>query len=762
MTALPSIPVRELPKIAWRRVVREVRKRTAPSRPNGIKVGQAMPEVAKHLRERKEPRFFAVLPENAVLLSEFFPDAYWQTIEEADSAKIHIFNIFNSGPKDLGKEIKWHTDFKHGHTWPKVHYTRLTLVNPDGGYDVKVPWELSRFHHGLRLGQAYLYTGDEEYAEELINQITHWIKDNPHPFGVNWAGPMDVAIRVVNWIWAVYLIFEAEALTDDFLALWLTSLKQHGDHLMAHLEDGWPRTNHLIANLTGLAYLGILFPELDGAANWCKTGLNGLWAELERQVYPDGLDYEASLSYHRLVTEMALSVAALCIVNDLPLSPMIEQRLTTMLDAAMVTTGPDGTTPQFGDVDNGRLHPLGVSNNPLHAASDFRHLLALGSLVLEREMPEWAGYTDPAERGWSVAAGDEWQDAFWFFPSDAAARYTETLIATRARPDNVDSNDWVSLSPGLRVRARILSNTTLSLEDVTESRELQAGGVYVMRSGDTFMAVDAGDIGQAGMGGHAHNDTLSFTLSAYGQQFLVDPGTFVYTANPHARNAYRATSSHNTLQVGDEEINRFPESGELFRLQPDAAITLHRWVSNDEFDLLDASHNGYSRLTPGIVHRRQIYFDKRMRLWVLHDALQPARHTTQNGANGILAPEIALDAKLHFHFAPGLQLRQAGKRQATIAEGPDGVRMTMLPLGDFSLKAKLAEGWFSPGYGYRERAPIVRYHGSVTLPADFVILLYPHRVRLDRDAARATGRQALMNMRRALSPTMRSAPLPVR
>ena len=54
-----------------------------------------------------------------------------------------------------------------------------------------------------------------------------------------------------------------------------------------------------------------MFPEFEDAARWQSTGVNRLWRELAHQINPDGMSYEASIPYHRLVTEMALSVGAL-------------------------------------------------------------------------------------------------------------------------------------------------------------------------------------------------------------------------------------------------------------------------------------------------------------------------------------------------------------------------------------------------------------------------------------------------------------------
>ncbi len=751
MSRPKSIPARDLPNVAWRRILRELRTRTAPHKPRAIKVGASIQEIAEQIRRRQTPRFFGLIPEQASLLLRFFPEAYAMTLEQADKILLHRFDLLGSGGKELGEEIDWHTDFKSGHTWPKEHYTRLKLTSPQGGFDVKVPWELSRFHHAIRLGQAYLYTLDEKYAQEIVKQIRHWIGKNPYEFGVNWAGPMDVAIRAVNWIWAYYFIIESEALDEEFLALWLSSLREHGEYLSKHLEDGWPRTNHLISELCGLAYLGILFPEFSQAAKWKSTGLTRLWEELERQVHPDGLDYEASTSYHRLVTEIALSVVALCIVNGIEVSPVVQARLRSMLNVIMAYTQPDGTAPRIGDADDGRLLPLSVSSDPDRAINDHRHLLALGSLVLERELSEWAGFVDPTQQGWAIAAGREWQDAFWYFPSDAAARLTDVLIQSTQRPEGTASDAWVDVGPGVRVRARALTRDPISVGDVSSSRGFEASGLYIMRHQDFHLVACAGGVGQDGAGGHAHNNTLSLTLCAYGKEFLVDPGSYLYTPNPRLRNAFRSTDYHNTLQVGDEEINPVPED-KLFSLPGVANVTLHQWISQSTHDLFDASHDGYKRLEPGVIHRRQIWFDKKARLWLLHDQVRLADSPEAKKDDKGPRPEREIEISQWFHFAP-MPVRLDRTNNAVRTESTTGANLILLPLGDFPLQATLTRAWISPRYGVRRAAPVAKFSGRVKLPADLVVLLYPYQAKADMKVVRATGREALVNLRKTLTPS---------
>jgi hypothetical protein len=59
--------------------------------------------------------------------------------------------------------------------------------------------------------------------------------------------------------------------------------------------------------------------------------------------------------------------------------------------------------------------------------------------------------------------------------------------------------------------------------------------------------VRCGGVGQNGTGGHAHNDVASFELSLAGVPARGRLRHLRYTADPHARNAFRSTRAHNTV-----------------------------------------------------------------------------------------------------------------------------------------------------------------------------------------------------------------------
>lgn len=717
------------PGTSWGRILEALRLRTAPRKPREIKIGSAIAEIAAQIRERQVPRFFGLLPEQAALVAQFYPDAYYATLESAGYLLDHKFSLPGAGRISLGASIPWHVDIKAGYTWPVEHTSRLAVYPESRTVDPSLPWELSRFYHLVRLGQAFLFTGNNQYAAEIVLQLRDWIKANPVEFGINWVRPVDVAIRAVNWIWAYYCILESDALTTDFLKLWLVNLREHASYLLKSLDRPEIEHSHLLASLAGLAYLGVMLPEFPEATRWRSVGLGRFWKALEEGVNPDGMLKTGSSYQLRFTIEMGLSIAALCLANGIDIPDTARARLFSMLDLFMLCLQPDGTLPAIGAAPPDRLLDLAIYPSADHDLSDGRGLLALGSLVLERQLNEWAGFIDVGLRGWSVVAGEQWQEAFWYFASDAAARLTDVITQTVKRPDDVKPDAWIDVRPGIRVQARALTPRPIILSDIAASRESEASGLYIMRHGHLHMLVNASTASR-------HNDLFSMTLWAYGGPLLIDPGTYAHAGQSGKGTLCWSTAAHNTLQVDGAELSPQAANG-----SPVARphVKVHRWISQDAFDLLDVSHDAYSHLSPGIIHRRLIWFDKKAALWLVIDMLRAV-----SSAKGDLS--VAVD--LRYHLVP-VELRLEQPAQVFFTKA-DGANLVITPLGRPLLEARLEQDWRASAGGAREQGPVARYSGMVKLPVELVTLLYPHGGAADLNVVRSAGRTSLQTLRQVI------------
>jgi len=618
--------------------------------------------LINHFENREKPLFYCQHKDGqrlVKLLKTNYPASVRSTIEDADEVCSHIFNLLGSGKVNLGTNIDWHQDFKSGYRWPVKFYTDIIQVNLDDNSDVKVPRELSRCHHFVTLGKAYWYTYNEKYAREFVCQLMDWIENNPPRMGVNWCCTMDVAIRMVNWIWAYHFFVLSPHFNQERKLVFLKSILSHGEFIIENLEYfGEFSNNHYLSNIVGLVIVGILFPEFKQAKQWKKLGLKELFSEMKMQVHDDGVDFEGSVSYHRLVLEMFVSAVILCAKNDVRVPGHVWHRLEKMFEYVLYYTKPNGMSPQIGDTDNGRLQILGRNE-----VMDHRYLLSIGAVLFGRG-------------DFKHGAGTFHEDALWLLGEEGFG----TFHAIQGEVDPLTS------------------------------RCFEEGGVYFMRKKDLYMAVDCGPNGRRGKGGHCHNDTLSFELYAHDKSFIVDPGTYCYTADPEWRNRFRSTAYHNTVVVDGQEMNRIV-ADQLFLLGNDASPKVNMWKPTPEADFLDAQHNGYERLTEPVTHRRHFYFDKGDNYWIIRDlVIGKGKH--------------ALSWYFHFHSGINLSINEVLIIE-TLCQ--DGANLIVQAIGAPGMKLEVNEGWVSPSYGVKTKAYVARYWWTGNLPLSVTFLLYPYR-----------------------------------
>src|SRR6185295_15773817 len=87
------------------------------------------------------------------------------------------------------------------------------------------------------------------------------------------------------------------------------------------------------------------------------------------------------------------------------------------------------------------------------------------------------------------------------------------------------------------------------------SRLFPHAGLAVCRTEAACLLITNARVGTAGFGNHKHNDLLSFEFHAHGTPLIVDPGSYLYTSDPGARNLFRSTRYHSTVSVDGVEQN---------------------------------------------------------------------------------------------------------------------------------------------------------------------------------------------------------------
>jgi uncharacterized heparinase superfamily protein len=475
----------------------------------------------------------------------------------AEAAIEHRVDVLGTGQVALGSPIAWHTDFKTGTCWPMSFMRDINYTNLGCPSDVKVPWEVSRLQWLIPVGQAYLLSGDERYAVACREVLDDWMGSNPYAHGVNWTCTMEAAMRIFTWTWFFHVFCRSQAWSDSaFQSRFLRTLFLHGEFTERYLERSDINGNHFTADAAALVFVGLFFGKGAAATRWAETGWQHLCEELPRQVSADGVDFEASVPYHRLVLELFFLSARFREACGLTVHDAYRERVLAMARFTQAYTRPDGTTPLLGDADDARTLPFG--GQPI---GDHRYLVGLVG-------------THWNERGLTATFTGPRAEIFWTLGPHAAA------VLRRDR----------ATAP-------------------VSSGAFPDGGCFVMRNDRDHVFIDCGPVGQGGRGGHGHNDCLSFEAVIDGVHLVSDCGAYLYTASVVERNNFRSSAYHNTPQIDGGELNRFISRHHLWTLHNDAIPEVRRWEIGPKCDVFVGAHSGYERLTPAVTPVRKIVLD---------------------------------------------------------------------------------------------------------------------------------------------------------
>src|SRR5262249_14521656 len=124
--------------------------------------------------------------------------------------------------------------------------------------------------------------------------------------GINWASSLELALRVISWLWAWHLCAESVTLSPRFVTRLLEHLIAHGCHIESYLSHFFSPNTHLTGEALGMFYLGASVPELRRAVRWRRIGFRVLMEQLFSQVRDDGMHFEQSSYYQRYTADYYL------------------------------------------------------------------------------------------------------------------------------------------------------------------------------------------------------------------------------------------------------------------------------------------------------------------------------------------------------------------------------------------------------------------------------------------------------------------------
>ncbi|MGH8501116.1 MAG: alginate lyase family protein [Gammaproteobacteria bacterium] len=502
-------------------------------------------------------------------------DRYVHAADRIVAGRISVFAVEDAM---LGATPSWNKDVRSGVEAPLIFGKKLDYRDPRLVGDIKYLWEPNRHLELVTLAQAYRLTGSEEYLHSLREKLESWFEQCPHLLGPNWASSLELGIRLINWAMVWQLIGGAESaiFAGDrgvaFKERWLTSVYQHARFISGYLSRFSSANNHLVGEVTGLFVACCVWPLWKDMQVWRARSYAILTQEALRQNCPDGVNREQAIAYQHFVLDFLLIAALVGKAAGAEFPREYWGRVERMLVFLASLMDVAGNVPMIGDADDGYVVRLSQERDFCH----FRSLLATGAILFERaDFKLKAGHLDDKTK--------------WLLGGKASAYHGLGTPAPR--------------SP--------------------QQRAFPEGGYYILGTDfdtkdEIRLVVDAGPLGYQSIAAHGHADALAFTLSVGGSEFLIDPGTYAYHTNQKWRNYFRGTAAHNTVRVdnGDQSV-----SGGNFMWIRHARAWCEEWSAGEQADVFRGAHDGYTRLSDPVLHRREIRLDKPNRRIEINDTM---------------------------------------------------------------------------------------------------------------------------------------------
>lgn len=373
------------------------------------------------------------------------------------------------------------------------------------GNDPEFIYQFNRHRFLICLGQAYRLTGEEKYVVHFLRIMQHWIrtvKRNAQTEPREWR-ILEVGIRSENWIKAMRYFLGSPLITEEVLAEFYDSLKEHGEYIIEMHSPYRYMSNWGVIENHGLFMIGAIYPDAEIGEMFMNSAMEYLLTEAHIQIMPDGVQWEQSCMYHNEVLHCFLEVAQMCREIGRELPKELEETIRKMAYADLKWSKPNHHQVLTGDSDD----------------TDIRDMITMCAYLLQDPYLKFGGYEHLDF------------DSAWDLGRDAIEEYDKL---------SVKEPEFTSVA-------------------------LEHSGNYYMRSSwkedATFLHFHNGTLGA----GHGHSDKLHIDLVMHGEDVLVDAGRYNYVAGPD-RFFFKNPDMHNTTTVDGKYFCICKDSWECSKL----------------------------------------------------------------------------------------------------------------------------------------------------------------------------------------------------
>ncbi|MBQ9342442.1 MAG: alginate lyase family protein [Lachnospiraceae bacterium] len=137
-------------------------------------------------------------------------------------------------------------------------------------------------------------TNNEKYKEKSNAILNDWYENGSIKADSN--QPYTISLRIVNMLIISEAVTDKQKLYDSIYAQYRYLLKHQEKHLLG---------NHYLENLKAIVICSVVY----GEESIYKTYIGKFFRELDEEITDDGLHFELSLMYHKIVLEDIIRVA---------------------------------------------------------------------------------------------------------------------------------------------------------------------------------------------------------------------------------------------------------------------------------------------------------------------------------------------------------------------------------------------------------------------------------------------------------------------
>ena len=461
------------------------------------------------------------------------------------------------------------------------HYHKYAATTPwvlpfdyqnGGAVDAYALRHLARQHKMVDIALHYFEDSKNpkyiKYFEEQMQSLNSALASGAYEKIKDGNGVYEVfrsGYRIFNWLWIHNMFLNETEYSDTDQLRTIATLLQHGQHLYER-NDSFRPGNHQTKGMSSLAVLAILLRDFKGTDQWYKRAMLRLSEHLDKEINPDGFQFERSVHYHMSDINNYFYVYQLAKINQIAVDKRWEQKLRSLFTTLSKIAYPDKSAPVLQD----------DTEIPWAEKNDISGAMTLGYLLFED--PEF-GYF----------ATDQVDDRmYWYLSKTQVEQLTN-------------------------IQQKQPSYGSLALEDTH---------YYIMREGwepdDKMMVVSAGL--DPDKPDHQHGDMLGIQAIAYGQIILPN-----YQVRYSLKDfeLFKNSMVKNVALVDNELQGKLWTSnkggsgfGKFKKLPQPTPIA---WETNALFDLFVGSHDGFK--DSGVHYSRQVIYVKDA-FWIVKDNFQ--------------------------------------------------------------------------------------------------------------------------------------------